>query len=125
MNTSNTSTPTNPTPKKEPRNLEPKTIGDSFNELKVLFETYELIEAANGIGLIDRKTGEYVKKEDNLQQLVEKVTFAKKWIEAAGVDLSLLGGMNEFGIDAKQYEMAFNDGARATFESKFCPLCPI
>ena len=27
--------------------------------------------------------------------------------------------MNEFGIDPKQYEMAFNDGARATFESMF------
>jgi len=114
-----TSTPTNTTPKIEPRNLEPKTIGDSFNELKVLFETYELVEAANGIGLIDRKTGEYVKKEENLQQLVERVTFAKKWIEAAGVDLSLSGGINEFGIDPKQYEMAFNDGARATFESMF------
>jgi hypothetical protein len=103
----------------EPRTLDPKTIGDSFNELKVLFETYELVEAANGIGLIDRKTGEYVKKENNLQQLVERVTFAKKWIEAAGVDLSLSGGMNEFGIDPKQYEMAFNDGARATFASMF------
>ena len=118
-NAPNTTTPTNTTPKKESRNLEPKTIGDSFNELKILFETYELVEAANGIGLIDRKTGEYVKKENNLQQLVEKVTFAKKWIEAAGVDLSLSGGMNEFGIDPKQYEMAFNDGARATFESMF------
>ena len=118
-NTPNTTTPTNTIPKKESRNLEPKTIGDSFNELKILFETYELVEADNGIGLIDRKTGEYVKKENNLQQYVEKVTFAKKWIEAAGVDLSLSGGMNEFGIDPKQYEMAFNDGARATFESMF------
>lgn len=113
---------TNNLSQKELPDVEPKTIKETFNEMKELFETYKLVESSNGISLINRMTGEYVRKENNLQQLVEKVIFAKNWIGAAGVDLSLSRDINEYGIDSKQYEMAFNEGAMATFEALFSGL---
>lgn len=67
---------------------------------------------------IDRKTGqspEYTSREQ-MDNLIRDLSFAKSWVSACGTGLSKTGGQNEYGIDPRQWEYSFNDGAQETFD---------
>ncbi len=89
----------------------------SIDELKYLFEKYKLNLDGRDIHLIDRSTNNIVNlgsKQDQMS-VIQKLILAEKWIESAGYGLSLSGNKNELGIDARQYEYAFNEQAKETF----------
>ena len=51
-----------------------------------------------------------------MDTLIRDLSFAKSWVSSCGVDLSKTGTTNEYGIDPRQWEYSFNDGAKVTFD---------
>ena len=67
---------------------------------------------------LDRTTNQppqYRSREER-DTLIRDLSFAKSWVSSCSTDLSKSGGMNEYGIDPRQWEYSFNDGAQATFD---------
>jgi len=83
-----------------------------FEDIKECFDKYTIGTKNGKLIAIDRKTNKIVKDEE----LISRVQFANAWVNACGKNLSLRG--NEvLGVDERQYEYAFNEGAKQTFNS--------
>lgn len=66
---------------------------------------------------LDRLTSQspqYSSKEER-DTLIRDLSFAKSWVASCGVDLSKTGTTNEYGIDPRQWEYSFNEGAKSTY----------
>lgn len=70
--------------------------------------------------MIDRSTGHYIKydspeEKTRVAELAKELAFAKSWVKACGNDLSLSGDKNQLGVDSRQWEYSFNEGAYRTY----------
>lgn len=95
--------------KKVLKQLNPMEFGD----IKEYFDKYTIGTKNGKLIAIDRKTDKIVKEEE----IVSRVQFANAWVNACGKNLSLSGNEVLEGVDEKQYEYAFNEGAEQTFNS--------
>lgn len=105
-----------PSIKDNSKSYNPRSAKDSLIDLKELFERYQVVVNGKNVDLVDRKTQKPINMDrENKIETIRKVTLAEKWIESAGYGLSKTLGENEFGIDPRQYEYAFNEQAKETF----------
>ena len=84
-----------------------------FEDIKEYFDKYTIGTKNGKLIAIDRKTDKIVKDEE----VVSRVQFANAWVNACGKNLSLTGAEVFEGVDERQYEYAFNEGAQQTFNS--------
>ena len=84
---------------------------------KKIYEQYELrVDEKNDyIGAIDRKTGKEVEPEAKNNILCLDLMFAQSWIDACKNSIPYNGKINEYGVEVKQWEYSFNDGAQDTY----------
>ena len=83
-----------------------------FEDIKECFDKYTIGTKNGKLIAINRKTNRIVKDEE----LISRVQFADAWVNACGKNLSLTGN-DVLGVDERQYEYAFNEGAEQTFNS--------
>lgn len=84
-----------------------------FGDIKEYFDNYTVGIKDGKLIAIDRKTNKVIEDEE----IVSRAQFASAWVDACGNNLSLTGNQVLDGVDERQYEYAFNEGAEQTFNS--------
>ena len=95
------------------------TPNHPLDRFKALFEQYDIQSYQGGFVALDRTTGQppQYSSREQMDTLIRDLTFARSWVASCGTDLSKTGGTNEYGIDPRQWEYSFNDGAKETFDN--------
>jgi hypothetical protein len=89
---------------------------DRYKALLAVFDIEPLKDDHNNFIIINKQSGRPFVFGGDVSALRNDLLFAKSWLTACGKDLSMSGEKNEFGVDARQWEYAFNEGAKDTFD---------